>query len=357
MIPVAAALQKRGCRVIIGSGEEHLSLFRSELPGTECIRFEGFKPKYSGIVPQYLFLFLQIPLLVVRIFREHRLLNSIIRKFDIDIIISDNRFGLWNRKIRSVYITHQPRIPFPAPLKFLEFIGIFLHRSVMRRYSACFIPDLPGDINLSGRLSHNLKLPRNTGYMGILSRFSSLQPLPDLKATATHNSVILSGPEPQRSILKQKLMKQLASRSLPIIMLGGSPERSGLSEDINNGILYNHLPARGMMEVITGSLEIFSRPGYTTIMELVSLNRSGCLIPTPGQTEQEYLACYLSALGWFSSVKQGDIGKTDYQPVKRNFGLSERMISESRILFEKAIEIILDENQESSCQDKSKQIT
>ncbi len=56
-----------------------------------------------------------------------------------------------------------------------------------------------------------------------------------------------------------------------------------------------------MKELISGSEAIITRSGYTTIMELISLNCSALLIPTPGQTEQEYLARYLVGKGWFTS--------------------------------------------------------
>ena len=111
------------------------------------------------------------PLLLFHIFREHFRLKRIISEYSIDIVISDNRFGLWNRKIKTVYITHMPLIPFPKPLQFLEFIGISLHRVIIRKYSFCFIPDLPGEINVTGRLSHGIRLPDNVRYIGILSRF------------------------------------------------------------------------------------------------------------------------------------------------------------------------------------------
>jgi UDP-N-acetylglucosamine:LPS N-acetylglucosamine transferase len=62
-----------------------------------------------------------------------------------------------------------------------------------------------------------------------------------------------------------------------------------------------------MKEIISGSDNIITRSGYSTIMELVSLNCTALIIPTPGQTEQEYLAEYLSEKGWFYSVSQSEI--------------------------------------------------
>ena len=172
MIPLARKLREMNNNIIIGSGEEHLALFRNEVPGLSYIKFTGFKPGYSSFLPQYLTLLLKTPLLLYHIIREHFRLKKIIREHSIDIVISDNRFGLWNRNITTVYITHMPLIPFPKSLRFLEFIGILLHRAVIKKYSLCFIPDLPGELNVSGRLSHRIKLPDNVRFTGILSRFN-----------------------------------------------------------------------------------------------------------------------------------------------------------------------------------------
>ena len=161
-----------------------------------------------------------MPPLLYHIFREHFRLKKIIQEYSIDIVISDNRFGLWNRKVTTVYVTHMPLIPLPKSLRRLEFIGILLHRTIIKKYSFCFIPDLPGDGNLSGRLSHGLKLPANVRYTGILSRFTNYTPgLKGNPVTFPHNTVILSGPEPQREILKQKLTEILKEREPITVML------------------------------------------------------------------------------------------------------------------------------------------
>lgn len=294
--------------VIIASGEEHLSLFRNELPGLSYISFPGFKPGYSRFLPQYLSLFFKLPVLLYHIIMEHHRLKRIISRFAVDIIISDNRFGLWNTKVVSVYVTHMPLIPFPKPLKFLEPIGVLLHREIIKKYSLCFIPDLPGDLNLTGRLSHGIKLPDNVRYIGILSRFIDIEESLNENPVKLHqNTVILSGPEPQREILKQKIVTLLKDKEPHTIIFEGKPEKRGEIASNGNITFYSHLPASRMKEIITGSESIITRSGYTTIMELVSLNCTALIIPTPGQTEQEYLAEYLSEKGWFYTVSQGEI--------------------------------------------------
>jgi len=348
MIPIAMKLREMNHNIIIGSGEEHLSLFRNELRGLSYIKFTGFKPGYSRFLPQYLSLLLKTPLLLYHIIREHFLLKKIIHEHAIDIVISDNRFGLWNRKVTTVYVTHMPLIPFPKPVRFLEFIGVLLHRTIIKKYSICFIPDLPGDLNLSGRLSHGIKLPDNVRYIGILSRFKCDAPSSNANTVNfKHNSVILSGPEPQREILKQKLTRLLKEYNPPTVVLEGRPDR--MREIIRSGNIcyYNHLPSSEMKEMITGSERIITRSGYTTIMELVSLNCSALLIPTPGQTEQEYLAEYLSKKGWFSTVSQGDIKDGMLFPANKS-ECSGEIIEQSGILLKIALDELLEKHHKKS---------
>jgi UDP:flavonoid glycosyltransferase YjiC (YdhE family) len=341
MVPLARILRETNHKIIIGSGEEHISFFRNEIPGITCIEFQGFKPVYSQIFPQYLTLLLKIPNLVYHIIREHFQLKKIIRDHSIDIIISDNRFGLWNRNITSVYVTHMPLIPFPVPFLFLEFIGIIMHRAIINKYSFCFIPDLPGEVNVSGRLSHGMKLPANVRYTGIFSRFANNLSPSQESINFEHNTVVLSGPEPQRSILKQKLIVLLKNKKPDTVILEGKPALTRVINKSDNIACYNHLPASEMEGIIKSSKGVITRSGYTTIMELISLNCSALLIPTPGQTEQEYLAEYLSEKGWFSTVSQRNIkGKLTFS--KGEIDCSREIIEESRALLKKALEELLE---------------
>jgi hypothetical protein len=344
MIPLASKLRKLNNNVIIASGEEHLSLFRNELPGLTYIKFTGFKPRYSRFLPQYLSLLFKIPALLYHIIVEHHKLRRIIAEYAVDIIISDNRFGLWNRKVITVYVTHMPLIPFPKYLKFIEPIGVYLHRQIIKKYSLCFIPDLPGNLNLSGRLSHGLKLPDNVRYIGILSRFiDPEQPEDENPVKFHHNTVILSGPEPQREILKQKLVILLKDKEPITVMFEGKPGNRGEIARNENIIFYSHLPAYRMKGMITSSDSIITRAGYTTIMELVSLNCTALIIPTPGQTEQEYLAEYLSEKGWFYTVSQDEI-KAGMSIRKEKACWQGELNRQSSILLTEALKELLEKN-------------
>ncbi|MCJ7446422.1 MAG: hypothetical protein MUO72_01885 [Bacteroidales bacterium] len=346
MIPLAGKLREMDNNIFIGAGKEHLSLFRNELPGLTYINFPGFKPGYSRFLPQYIALLLKTPVLIYHIILEHFRLKKIIHENAIDIVISDNRFGLWNKKVKTVYVTHMPVIPFPKLFFFLEFIGIILHRAVMKKYSFCFIPDLPGELNLSGRLSHGIKLPRNARYIGLLSRFTGLySSLDDNPAGFDHYTIILSGPEPQREILKQKLISILKGKDVPVLILEGKPGNAIEMVRTDNIISYNHLHSREIKEVIIGSRSIITRSGYTTIMELISLNCNALLIPTPGQTEQEYLAGYLLEKGWFTTISQKNINSGIVLPSVKS-GWPREIIEQSGLLLDKALKELSEEKQE-----------
>lgn len=344
MIPLAAELMNRNCRVFIGAGEKHIALIKAELPGLTCIHFPGFSPSYSKHLPQYFAMLLKSPVLLFHIIREHRRLNKIIKDHGIDIVISDNRFGLWNRNVISVYVTHILRIPLPRPLKIFERIGVLLHRMVIKKYDYCMIPDLPGDLNLSGRLSHDLRLPENVRYAGLLSRFDK-ETVVTGRFSFPHNAIVLSGPEPQRSIMKTKLINALHNCKTPAIVLEGKPEKEEEENRKGNIIFYSHLKAAEMREMLLTSDVIISRSGYTTIMDLVFLNRSGLLIPTPGQTEQEYLAEHLSAQGWFDTISQkkinGNIRLLPHPP-----SWPGGLIEESKLLRDKFLDEMLEKNKE-----------
>lgn len=341
MIPLARKLQELNNNVFIGAGEKHLALFRVEMNNVTLIDFSGFSPGYSKYLPQYLFMLLKTPLLLFHIIREHHLLKKIIRVYDIDIVISDNRFGLWNKKITSVYVTHMPRIPMPGLFRIFEKTGAWLHRAVMKQYSFCFIPDLPGEINLSGRLSHEIKLPVNVRYIGILSRFNDNYESSGFSLPHKHNTVILSGPEPQRSILKNKLISILEEKEPLTVILEGRPESSNASFRKDNILFYSHLPSAEMKQIVKTGEIIISRSGYTTIMDLVFLNCTGLLIPTPGQTEQEYLAEYLSAKGWIKTIRQKDLEKIKKLP-EMKVGWPEKITMESEELLKAAINELLE---------------
>ena len=303
-------LLEKGHRVIIAADKAPLSFLRKEFPDLEWVRFPSYyRIRYSSILPMpilFSFYFLKI---IIGSAREHSFLKKLIKSHKPDIVISDNRFGLWNKKYFTVYITHQVSIQMPKRAKFLEKPVYKLHRWIIRKYDRCWIPDCQGPDNLSGELSGKFPLPSNVSFTGIASRFL----LPENRSSQISNPydivVILSGPEPQRTILENKLLLILQKSDKKIFFLRGKPEKTGITPNKYNIKMSNHLPSIDISVLLSQAGTIICRSGYTMIMDLAALNKKALLIPTPGQTEQEYLACYMNKCGRHISLSQNKISE------------------------------------------------
>ena len=358
MLALAQALKGRGQEVILGADRNLIPLLQNEMPGTEVVSIPGVRIRYSRFLPQYLCIFLQLPHIIFASVREHAILRKIAASLEPDIIISDSRFGLFHREIVSVYITHQLRIVFPPFLRFLERPGAWLHRRIIRRFDLCLIPDYPGPVNLSGRLSHDVRLPDNVCYMGPLSRFLGTGPVTDniLRADPATDDIlredpvtdktpkmdppycclILSGPEPQRSLLLKKVAA--AVKNMPLAVLTVTPLPPGLT--IAPGVTVFTGPDTSMlMTLISGSEVVITRAGYTSVMELASLGRGAVLIPTPGQTEQEYLGRYLNGHYGFVTVSQRTVKRAGI-PFPEAVTDSSKILPYSSTLLEEALALL-----------------
>lgn len=324
MIPLALELRKRGHEIIFCADRDVIPMLSRELPGISITETGSLHIRYFRKIPMWISVLLHLPHILAVTLREHRELKRLVAEHKPDIIISDNRFGFWHKHIFSVYVTHMIRIPFPSPFRFLESIGVWLHRKVIERFDLCLIPDFPGDLNLSGRLSHGVRLPRNAVWCGPLSRFNSaagtvtLTPAfdapPKVSAASTpfttapdpYCCLVLSGPEPQRSILKE--MVTATNTGMHLVILEGKGEHNTIVRSEKFTVVSN--PDTALMKaIISGSTAVISRSGYTTLMELASLNKGAVIIPTPGQPEQEYLGEYFDKKWGFVTLKQDEIAR------------------------------------------------
>ena len=340
MIPLALELKKRGHEITFGVDKGLIHALEKDLIDIIIIPIPGIRVRYSRVVPQYLCIFLQLPLLIISAFREHAALKRIVSKLKPDIVISDNRFGFFHSDVYSVFVTHQLRIAFPRFLRFLEPVAVWLNRQIISRYDMCLVPDYPGKVNLSGRLSHDVKLPENVFYTGPLSRFriadkgETIMNLPP-----RYYCLILSGPEPQRSLLFKKVSSVL--QGIHLVVLSGTPLISDLKDRHGITVITNPDTAT-MRHAITGSKTVISRAGYTSVMELVSLGKGGVIIPTPGQTEQEYLGQYLNGRYGFVALKQNNLSGL-YEACQNAEAKASAGFPDSQALFEEAVMHLLDQ--------------
>lgn len=299
-IPVISKLQEENCEVIVAASGAGKFLLEKEFPGLHFIHLAGYQIKYSH--KKYWMpvkLALQIPKLLWRVYSERRWLKKTVRQYHIDAVISDNRLGLSCAGTPSVYITHQLAIKTGS--HFWNKLAQKIHYHYINKFSTCWVPDAEGAENLAGELSHPEMMPKTPViYIGPLSRFEKIN-----AAQKYQLCIMLSGPEPQRSIFEKRLLQQLESFSGSTFLLRGLPGNCPqLKSDLKNLTIENHLPAAALSQVLQQSALVISRSGYTTVMDLVKLGKKAILVPTPAQTEQEYLARYLQEQQLFYSLEQ-----------------------------------------------------
>ncbi|MEP7278282.1 MAG: glycosyltransferase [Bacteroidota bacterium] len=233
--------------------------------------------------------------------RENRWLIDFIKHKPLDAVISDNRFGLYNSHVTTVFITHQLQIKTSLG-RFADALVRIINYSFINRFNDCWVPDLEGRENLGGELSHPIKKPL-TGirYTGLLSAVKK-------QAVPVTNKllVLLSGPEPQRSILEELLLRQLSTYAYPAVLVRGLPMATGIIPSAGLLTVHNYLFGSALEQVINESALIICRSGYSTLMDLMPLGKKCILIPTPGQAEQEYLAAYLADKNYVCAAVQKD---------------------------------------------------
>ncbi len=289
-IPLINELIGAGYEIIIAGSGSSLELLKAEFPTFKHYKLPSASINYSGKGSFFILkMMLQVPKFVLNINRERKELKSIIKKENIELIISDNRYGIYSKSIPSIFISHQIFLKLPKQYRIFEKFISNIQKNYIHKFDKCLIPDFEGRINLSGNLSHKLKLSNFYHYIGVLSRF--------IKTEQTCNKkydiiAIMSGPEPQRTLFYNRLYNQIKESGKKSLIALGKPDENIAINDENIEVV-NHLSAKQLQEAILSSEVVITRAGYTSIMDLLSLRKKAILIPTPGQTEQLYLADYL----------------------------------------------------------------
>jgi UDP:flavonoid glycosyltransferase YjiC (YdhE family) len=289
-IPIIHELLTQGCSVIIACNSTQKALLTREFPKLTYVHLAGYNLKYGknrwGTMVRII---LQAPKILIRINNEKSWLNIFLKSQSVDCIISDNRFGLYARNVPSVFITHQLYIK-TGLWKVADRLVQWLNYRRINRFSTCWVPDRKGTKTLAGRLSNPGTLPAiPVQYLGGLSRLKACSAI----TTPIRLLVILSGPEPQRSIFENLLLKELELQPGKIVLVRGLPGEGENVQVKNNVTIHNHAPASFLNELMCNAELVISRSGYTTVMDLLKLGKKSILVPTPGQAEQEYVAIHL----------------------------------------------------------------
>lgn len=314
-IPIIKALQENNFTPIIASDGIALELLRKEFPYLKTLELPSYQIEYAKNGKNFKWkLIKSLPKMLEAIREEKRIVKKWIEKYQIDGIISDNRLGVFSKKISSVFITHQLNVMTGNT----TWITSKLHQHIIKKYNACWVPDINSQLNLTGKLGHLENDSLKVRYLGPLSRMHKMA-LPiqyDLM-------IILSGPEPQRGMLEAHLKEEVKRFQGKVVFIKGIIESEQVKEQIENVTYYNFMKTRQLEQTFNESKKVLCRSGYTTIMDLVKLNKKAFFIPTPGQYEQIYLAEKLQEEGLVPYATQTDFRIEDLSKIELFKGLPE----------------------------------
>ena len=287
MVPVIEMIEKKGASAIIAADNSPAEFLKQRFPKNTFVKLTGYSPEYPANGDMAMVMIKSLPEMLQQAQYSKKELYKIINNYNIDAVISDNRYELSISKIPSIFITHQLNIQTSGWQTIVKPIIDSLINYYLNKFNEIWIPDVTGGFRLSGNLSVSLKNKAKQFDVGLLSRFS-LSHIHECKKSIDL-LIIMSGPEPQRTILEELLLSQALETKLKTVILLAKPGEH-IDKEIKNVKLLSHLPDTEFSEIIQSAKIIISRPGYSTLMDLAVFNKQVIFIPTPGQTEQEYLA-------------------------------------------------------------------
>lgn len=315
-IPIIRQLLDLGYEVWLAGEGAVANLLQEEFPGLPLLALPGYRVRYAASARGLAWKLLrQLPRLRRVIGQEHAWLQRMVAEYGFAAVVSDNRYGLWHPKIPSILITHQLALQNPRARWTEKWIRKIIYRHI-GRFGACWVPDSAEGPGLAGALSHPQQKPETSlFYIGCLSRLRKEE------GTAETNDVLilLSGPEPQRGLLEEIILRDIAHYPGPITLVRGLPGESRLIPSTNLIHVFNHLPAGELNKLIGRAGLVIARSGYSTLMDLVALGKKSLLIPTPGQTEQEYLARHFEKEQWAPCLEQKDFDLAKAIETSRRF--------------------------------------
>jgi len=337
-LPLLRRIIDEGHKVtVVGKGRS-LEFIKKEL-GESCryLEIPDYLPPYSKKSFSVARFVARFPFYMKEIAKEHKKIVKLVESDGYERIISDSRFGVYHPDIPSFFIFHQLRFIAPGRIKIFERCTEGFNYISTENFTKILVPDFEEErFCLSGDLSHNLfYFKRNKiNYLGIVCDLKKLDIPEDIDYF-----ISISGPEPQRTIFERKIFSQIRFLKGKVIVALGKPEER--KEATYHGAkVYSYLERKRQEKIMNRSRLIISRPGYTTLMELAALGKKALLVPTPGQTEQVYLASYHMRKGNFYSISQEkmdlarDVKKAERCPgVKVKFRPEEAVENFMRIVF------------------------
>ena len=293
-MPIIHDFIEKGHSVTIAADGAQKKLLQYYFPTTRYVSIPKYNIRYSKKAWWLPFaLFFQLPKMALAIYKEHRWLQANADAFD--HVISDNRYGLYHTSLKTTFITHQlfVKAPFIWAEKIIQKVQYYF----INKFSECWVPDMLDYPGFAADLSHPTLMPKiPVTYIGPLSQFSVLQNASTTSLPIKYKyCFLLSGPEPQRSMLQDIIEFGAQQFNEPSILIEGKPSDLPNHYQIKNSLTkLRYASGQDLLDIIMQSEFIVCRSGYSTLMELLPLHKKMILVPTPGQTEQEYLATSLA---------------------------------------------------------------
>ena len=283
IIPVIRAFENENCRVSILAHANLIAYLQERFPElnyhvdtSSCISYRkgmGFFKMLGTAIK-----------LLTRYKREQKTIRKLLRKTHFDIIVSDNRYGIWNRSCRNILITHQLK---PIISGFYSLFTKKVHRYIdakIANFDHVWIPDYK-DRTLSGALSQSNADSDKFNYIGLLSRFEN-SPIVANGSEEHSYLIITSGPREHRVKMTDYFIKR-NRRKNEIIKIIGEAHTTDIPEHIE---IINNPGDELFAKLVSSAACIITHSGYSTLMDLIMLGKSAIIIPTHGQSEQKYLA-------------------------------------------------------------------
>jgi uncharacterized protein (TIGR00661 family) len=303
-VPIIKSLLENKFTPVIASDGKALEFLKKEFPTLESFELPSYSISYGKNLKWTLFLKSRYIAQSAR--KEHAILKEYLNHHhEVVGVISDNRFGMYSKKIPSVYITHQVNVLSG----FLTPFTSYFHQRIIKKFDECWIPDDIGAV-YSGKLSKSRRT-LNQKYIGVLSRFKKQNLEQEIDVL-----IVLSGPEPNRTQLESKLLSIYKTSNQRICLVQGKVEKTQKVTSIGSVKVVNFMLSGELQKALNSSEMIVCRSGYSSIMDLISLGKKAVLIPTKHQNEQEYLAKYLQGKGSFQYIKENQLDERILDTIK-----------------------------------------
>ncbi len=333
-IPIIEALQARGVTVVLAADGAALELWRAHYPELPAVELPSYGIRYpsSNMVWN---MARQLPSILKAIRLERQKTKQLVDDYQLDALISDNRYGVRDARVPSIFVSHQLHLPLPVWVVPPLFNA--LQQRYIKAFDGCWVPDREGENNLAGKLAHPPFSEKIT-YVGALSRFS-----PIVASTPQWDVLaVLSGPEPQRQYFETALREQLLALPYRSLIVRGKP-RSQVRRLLGAQVYQqDFMPQAALQQAFGESRYIIARSGYSTILDLEALQvPRALLVPTPGQTEQEYLAQRLAAQGRYGTQTQAQLSLQQALPALDDLRPSLLRVSSSEALHQAIDRLLL----------------